>query len=260
MVSATYPSYSQNSLTFPFSNQGSCIYFERKHLHGLGTSYLVANSQFKLDLISPNLHKDDVLLQVKLAEITSSMTLGQQTKFTEVMYQQNKVNQLHQSSHGNKSWLSHMPTNYPDLRKLFLKGKHAFLPNLPRSPVNTLKEHSYVSLIDCVENLLGHGIDLDVITCRIDDFKDKDTPVQFVNETKRAKEGFGIIMQYNESGKLSSTSGTSLICLYANEWSDGLKPHYSVKANKGSAWLRTVTISPPQGNNHGLSYTYPLAF
>ena len=188
MVSATHPSYAQNSVKFPFFNQGSRNYFEREHLHRLGTSYLVANSQFKLDEIAPNLHKDYVLQQVKLAELTSSMTLGQQTKFTEVMYQQNKVNQLHQSSHGNESWLSCMPTNYPDLRKLFLKGKHAFLPNLPRSPVNTLKEHSYVSLIDCVADLLGHGMDLDVITCRIDDFKDKDTPVQFVNETKRAKE------------------------------------------------------------------------
>ena len=67
-------------------------------------------------------------------------------------------------------------------------------------------------------------------------------------------------MQYNESGKLPSMSGTPLICLYTNEWSDGFEPHYSVKVNKGSAWLKTVTISPPQGNNHGLSYTYPLAF
>ena len=71
-----------------------------------------------------------------------------------------------------------MPTSYPDLRRLFLKGKHAFLPNIPRPPVNTLKEHSYVSLFDCVIDLLGHGIDLDIITGSIDDFKDKDTPVQ----------------------------------------------------------------------------------
>jgi hypothetical protein len=48
--------------------------------------------------------------------------------------------------------------------------------------------------------------------------------------------------------------------LYANEWSDGCEPHYSVKANRGSAWLKTVTISPQQGNKHGLSYTYPVAF
>ena len=170
------------------------------------------------------------------------------------------MNQLHQSSHGNESWLSHMPTSYPDLRKLFLKGKHAFLPNLSRPPVNTLKEHSYVTLIDSVADLLGHGMDLDVITCSIDDFNNKDTPVQVVTETKRANEVWdNAIMQYNESGKLSSTSGTPLICLYANEWSDGFEPHYSVKANRGSAWLITVTISPPQENKHGFSYTYPVA-
>ena len=68
-------------MTFPFSNQESQNYFERDHLHGLGTAYLVANSQFKLDFVPPSLHKDDVLLQVKVAELISSMTLGQQNKF-----------------------------------------------------------------------------------------------------------------------------------------------------------------------------------
>jgi hypothetical protein len=48
--------------------------------------------------------------------------------------------------------------------------------------------------------------------------------------------------------------------LYANEWGDGFEPHYSVKANGGSIWLKTLTISPPQGNQHSLSYTYPVAF
>jgi hypothetical protein len=81
-----------------------------------------------------------------------------------------------------------MPTKYPDLRRIFLKSIHTFLPNLPRPPVNTLKEHSHVSLIDCVAYLLGHGVDLDVITGRIDDLKSKDAPVQFVTETRRAKE------------------------------------------------------------------------
>ena len=104
-------------------------------------------------------------------------------------------------------------------------------------------------------------MDLDVITGSIDAIKDKDTPVQFVTETKRAKEIWdNAIMQCNASGKLTSTWGTSFICLYANEWSDGFEPHFSVQANKGSAWLKTETISPPQGNKHGLTYTYPVAF
>jgi hypothetical protein len=186
-VSATNPSNAQNRVTFPFSNQESQNYFEKEHLHGLCTAYLATNFPFKLDLIAPNLHNDDVLLQVKLAELISSMTVGQQIKFTEVMYQQSKVNQLHQSSHGNKSWLSCVLTRYPDLRRLFLKSIHAFLPNLPRPPVNTLKEHLNVSLIDCVAYLLGHGMDLDVITGSIAVMKDKDTPVQLVTETKETK-------------------------------------------------------------------------
>ena len=72
--------------------------------------------------------------------------------------------------------------------------------------MNTLEEHWYVYLIDCVADLLGHGMDLDVITGSIDDIKYKDAPVQFVTETKRAKEIWdNAIMQYNESGKLGGT-------------------------------------------------------
>ena len=47
--------------------------------------------------------------------------------------------------------------------------------------------------------------------------------------------------------------------MYANEWSDGFESHYSVKANRGSTYLKTVTINPPWGNKHGLTYTYPVA-
>ena len=48
--------------------------------------------------------------------------------------------------------------------------------------------------------------------------------------------------------------------LYVNKWSDGFEPHYSVKANRGSAQLKAVTISLPQGNKCGLSYSYPVGF
>ena len=64
----------QNSETFPLLYQESWNYFEREHQHGLGTAYLVANSQFNLDLVAPNLHNDDDLLQVKPVELISSMT------------------------------------------------------------------------------------------------------------------------------------------------------------------------------------------
>ena len=73
-VSPTNISNTQNRETLPFSNQESSNYFEREHLHGHGTANLVDNSQFELDLIASNVHYDDVLLQVKLAELIYSMT------------------------------------------------------------------------------------------------------------------------------------------------------------------------------------------
>jgi hypothetical protein len=34
---------------------------------------------------------------------------------------------------------------------------------------------------------------------------------------------------------------------------------YSIKSNRGSCWIKTVTIAPPLGKVHSLAYTYPIA-
>jgi hypothetical protein len=46
---------------------------------------------------------------------------------------------------------------------------------------------------------------------------------------------------------------------YFNEWSDDFEPNKQSKSNRGSVWIKTVTINPPHGSIHSLSYTYPIA-
>ena len=44
-------------------------------------------------------------------------------------------------------------------QEIFVKGKDALIPNLPRPKVVPLKEHAYVlPLKHCIQDLLGHGI------------------------------------------------------------------------------------------------------
>jgi hypothetical protein len=45
-----------------------------------------------------------------------------------------------------------------DLRNLYVRGKHAIIPNLPRPPVSLLGDHGYVCLKDCVADMLGHNV------------------------------------------------------------------------------------------------------
>lgn len=43
------------------------------------------------------------------------------------------------------------------------------------------------------------------------------------------------------------------------EWQDGYDPHAYSKANCGSSWVKTVTISEPHENKNNAQYTYPIA-
>ncbi|MFN9978418.1 MAG: hypothetical protein ACK53Y_00820, partial [bacterium] len=62
----------------------------------------------------------------------------------------------------NKSlWTTKIPTSPNDMRSLYVAGKHSIIQNLPRPSVTELTNHAYVSLRECVADLLGHGFDID---------------------------------------------------------------------------------------------------
>ena len=58
---------------------------------------------------------------------------------------------------------------------------------------------------------------------------------------------------------MAGLGGDSSLCLYVVEWSDAFEPSSSAKSNRGSVWLKTVTISPPHDKLHSMTNTYPIA-
>ena len=253
---------STEKITFPYSTSQSSKFFEMENTKdGLGSAFLVAKSQFGMELVADRLDKDEVKLQLKVASLVSTMTKTQRRKFVEVMDQQERL--VHkraarrivatQTSDQSAIWTTRLPRTRNDVRSLYIEGKDAFLANLPRPPVSFLKSHAYVSLGDCLADLLGHGFELDEI--KLDNFQDhqQGAAIKRISQTARAKE------IYQNSMALRGNITRKVICLYLNEWSDGFEPHISIKANRGSVWVKTVTISPMPGNIHSLSNTYPIA-
>jgi hypothetical protein len=57
-----------------------------------------------------------------------------------------------------------LPCSSQLMRSLYMKRKNAILPNLPRPSIRMIDEHAYVSLHDCVADLLGHGLDVQHIS------------------------------------------------------------------------------------------------
>jgi hypothetical protein len=147
-------------------------------------------------------------------------------------------------------WHTCMPTSMQDVRTLFVEGKNAFLPYLPRPDVHFMENQAYVSLTECVADLLAHGVELDNILAA--DFNDG--PVTCISQTVRAKEIYN-----NACSVHSIDSFNDVVILFVNEWSGGFEPDYSIKGNRGSSWIKTVTICPPPGKIHSLTHMYPIA-
>ena len=112
--------------------------------------------------------------------------------------------------------------------------------------MHVIGEHAYVSLRDCVSDLLGHRIPID----GIETVKPR-MAVTRISETARAQH----ILQ--NVWKLHGEN--NVLTLYVTEWSDGFEPSLSIKGNRGSCWIKTVMIVPPPSKLHSLTHTYPIA-
>ena len=76
---------------------------------------------------------------------------------------------------------------------------------------------------------------------------------QFVSETNRASEVL------SKSKTIHDNSAGNVLNIMLTEWSDGFDMMASAKSNRGSSWIKTVTIGSPKGSYHGLLNTYPIA-
>jgi len=149
--------------TFTFSADYNKIYFEMEHKHRLGQAYLVGRSQFQLGIVGGDLCSEEVQMHMNIAGLVSAMTTGQREKLATVLDQVVTVTRRQCLSKPSSNWSTQVPVTSSELRAKYVKGKHALLPNLPRPPVQRIGDHAYVSLIDCVADLLGHGLPVDSI-------------------------------------------------------------------------------------------------
>ena len=108
-----------------------------------------------------------------------------------------------------------------------MKGKDALIPNLPRPTVQLVQEHAYVSLRDCVADLLGHGFDVDNIAEVGTDH------VEEVSQVGQCMYSQGI---YHRGKEVHGNN--PFVCLYITEWSDGFEPSISTKQTEDPAGLK----------------------
>ncbi|KAL7555410.1 hypothetical protein ACA910_017420 [Epithemia clementina (nom. ined.)] len=131
----------------------------------MGAAYLVSRSQFKVESQADNLDESDVKMHTRIALLVDTLSRGQQDLLAKCLGDvedhviRKEIKRSRQSYRDvlTRPMEMRVPQSSNDMRKMFTKGKNAFLENLPRPPEVTENNHAYVRLGDCIADLLAHG-------------------------------------------------------------------------------------------------------
>ena len=258
-TSEKYDKYATEVTDLNFSTIECNTYFDQER-KGLGKSYLAAYSHFHLKDISSRLNTADVTLDMKMSYLVSQMTHNQRELFTDIidcvikkernhptllcpkcnLYTRTKMKSIYETD---------VPTTLKMMRKRYLEGKYAINSNLPIPKIHELEDHAYISPIDVIRDIMGHGLPLDEIKA----ITHEKQQVTKISESQRAIEIYQNFLQ-------RFPDDSSAISIWINEWSDDMDPMDSIKSNRNSVWIKTITVSPPHGKREKLHlYTYPIA-
>jgi len=233
--------------SFDNCTHSQAIYFRNEHKQiSSGLSTLVARSLYENEYMSSSLNFSHLKLHINLTAFLSSLTHDQRLLLLD-------INKMHEERFNEPLEIRHLkepPTLMNQINARYCLGVNSISKNLPCPTIKSLRNnHSYVSLIECIADLLGHSESvIDEITPNIGDI----SLISTMSQSSRAQE---ILQQCNNQ----FTNQPQRHILYLIEWSDDFEPSSSIKDNRGGAWMKTITISPKLSNIGLPDNTYVIA-
>lgn len=221
-----------------FGNPQSTAYFNAD-INGSGMADIVAMCYFGISDVGKLIHSADVQYATDLGDFVHGLTHSQRDNLSRLLGSTvAKVNRDNKRTNNSATWTTSIPTNKVVMRKQFWEGQRAFLSNIPCPTVETLSSHAYTSLRECIRQRLAFGFPLEKVELRENEDR---TPVRTLMQSKSSQKILHMCQDlYNEP----------VIVLFLKEWQDGYDPHAMSKNNRGSCWVKLVTISEPHGNRN----------
>lgn len=152
--------------------------------------------------------------------------------------------------------------DHAEIRYRYFRPKDGLAKNLPIPSVKTdIANHACLDPLDCVKNLLAHGIPIGPIGhSSSTHYSFALKPYSWITETPRARELKDLALGVAATRRSEGTcTGEELIILPAFSWQDDFDPNNSTKNNRGSVWTQTLTIAPPRDRRNNPLQTYPVA-
>ena len=218
----------------------------------------VINMVGKAVLGSLNGHKhldpDDVLLHLFMAKFTSSLTIDQKHLFglvLQIVIEKTTKNMKMENvdDESVKSYIStKCPVTESEMRRFYYGGVNSIVQNLPQPSVNLYKRHAYVSIRQCIADFLGKGN----LPDSIDD--------QVYNVQRKLSQSIAARDVYLRAVNRNPTlSPHEIMVILGVQWSDDFEPNTSSKVNRGSVWMKTVTILSNDFETNVLKNTYIIS-
>lgn len=146
---------------FECSNPKSSNYFRHDAVSGQGPSFLVSNGIFNNDHHVGMIDTREILYHIAILLFLMSLTLSQQQLFADIIdYTVLLADKMADQRISNLPLPLHQtspPRSTADFRQRYMRGSHSMSENLPIPSIVFPNGHAYVSIRDCIENVLGHG-------------------------------------------------------------------------------------------------------
>ena len=236
-------------------NNNTCA-FHSHDICGSGKRYIVTNMcgiHFKNN--NELYHKTTTMeidFQICMSRFVSKLTRSQQKEFGELMEFINKI-----FCKKEVQPICHVPENYSDLRRMYVDGNNSIAKSLPLPTVTMDSEHSIVSIYDVIADYLLKEDNLINDIHNFDNIINNNVTTHEMNifKTGRVLE---IINTAKERLMNSDTPQMPIIPLFITFWSDDFDPNKSIKNNRQSIWIKTITIFTIDMEGNKRSSTYPL--
>jgi hypothetical protein len=212
-----------------FGNSHSNMYFNAD-INGNGVADIVAMGQFGMSSLGAYLNPSDVQYTTDIANFVHDLSQSQRRDLSLILA--STVQKVNRDKTEKRLWKTNIPTSPEEMRRQYWDGKTSFLGNIPFPTVQSIGEHAYVSIRECIKNRLAFGFAIE----KLEIIKDSTAPVRTVMQSPKCQR---IIRDCNNKYDVP------VLIVFLKEWQDGYDPHSFSKANRGSVWVKTITISEP---------------
>jgi hypothetical protein len=266
------PSQSLLQDQFPHCPPESQRFFHSNQLPDGGSKYLAGLACCELEALEvSDLDPLEVKMVAQTAQLVSQLSRRNRTLLASlsksivdvVKRQRSESLELEANPEKERRPFAISPITDPALlRSTFIKGKCAYLPNLPRPQARDCVAHSYCLPSECVQNSLAFGHDLDEVAAPASPLAPTLYPLAKLALTPSCRKLFDI-NQTAGAGRDNDICDVPVrdihIDLWMSEWSDDFEPNDSIKGNRGSVWIKTLTVAPDPDSRHKHQHTYPIA-